>query len=572
MTSDESKPVKVEVKSEFTSPRKNAEQNEASKEPEAETPQPEELQSEKPQSEVKKPEDIKLEESGPEKCQPAKIEPEKSKPEKPQAEKSKKSSTTAKRALETSSSESDNEEEEIVGKGLLEQPLEVEGKRQRRTIQRMDNSKLNESTSKVFEIPQGTGVKLGSIARTAHFVDKYVADKLRLLHKVCFNNTCKKIEIKRHIREFCGFDFKADSEQFDKRKELLHKHHLPELKSLCEILDLDRKGGTKDEIVVNILNFLVKPTDSGRKVIKKGDKKKKKQTKTPTKKAAASPGSKSPHKSKAEVSDEESDSESNSNGSASEAEQNDKETIEPSHSMPEKPTDVKKKAVTVKAETSTPKSTIRKPNKKIVDRKATTHPARKMQMPSSSSSSSEESESEDKKVSKKQVKKAPATPESGKKLNKKKKLASDEDSDTSDIENENKTKRAKTIVESPTKETPKPPESPSKKVVLLASKVCKKATDNETKEAPKETEVLKKITQNQDEKEADTSQADSQPTDADFRKTIEKILETANLEAVTMKTVVKDVYSKYPHVKEAFLNSKKDFIKQVVREVIQNLS
>ena len=52
MTSDESKPVKVEVKSEFTSPRKNAEQNEASKEPEAETPQPEELQSEKPQSEV----------------------------------------------------------------------------------------------------------------------------------------------------------------------------------------------------------------------------------------------------------------------------------------------------------------------------------------------------------------------------------------------------------------------------------------------------------------------------------------------------------------------------------------
>ena len=363
------------------------------------------------------------------------------------------------------------------------------------------------------------------------------------------------MEVKRHIREFCGFDFKPDSEQFEKRKELLHKHHLPELKILCEILDLDKKGGTKDEIVVNILNFLVEPTDSGRKVIKKGDKKKKKkQTKTPTKKAAASPSAKSPNKSKAEVSDEESDSESNS--SESQTEQNDKETIESAPSI------LDKKAVTVKAGASTPKSTTRK---KIVARTATTHPARKIEMPTSSASSVE-SESEDRKASEKQVKKAPPTPESSKKLSKKKKLVSDEDSTASDIENEIKKKRAKTVVESPTKEvspnkTPKLPESPAKKVVVLASKVCKKANNNETKEASKPTPK-------QDEKEAaDNKEADSQPTDADFRKTIEKILETANLEAVTMKTVVKDVYSKYPHVKEAFLNSKKDFIKQVVREV-----
>ena len=163
MTSDESKPIKVEAKSDFTSPSKTTEQNVASKEHEKEKPQAEEPQSEKSQSE--------------------KLESEKSKADEPQAK-----SSTAKRALESSSSESDNEEEEEeirelnfnfeliqnaknqifvqVGKGLLEQPLEVEGKRQRRTIQRMDNSKLNESTSKVFEIPQGTGVKLGSIARS----------------------------------------------------------------------------------------------------------------------------------------------------------------------------------------------------------------------------------------------------------------------------------------------------------------------------------------------------------------------------------------------------------------------
>jgi hypothetical protein len=46
--------------------------------------------------------------------------------------------------------------------------------------------------------------------------------------------------------------------------------------------------------------------------------------------------------------------------------------------------------------------------------------------------------------------------------------------------------------------------------------------------------------------------------------TIEEIIKTANLDTVTMKTVVKDVYAKYP---DANLNSKKDFIKQVVKEV-----
>ena len=38
----------------------------------------------------------------------------------------------------------------------------------------------------------------------------------------------------------------------------------------------------------------------------------------------------------------------------------------------------------------------------------------------------------------------------------------------------------------------------------------------------------------------------------------------ANLDTITMKNVVKDVYAKYP---EHNLNDKKDFIKKVVKEV-----
>lgn len=35
------------------------------------------------------------------------------------------------------------------------------------------------------------------------------------------------------------------------------------LKSICEVLDIDR-GGKKDEIIDRILNFLLKPHSSGK--------------------------------------------------------------------------------------------------------------------------------------------------------------------------------------------------------------------------------------------------------------------------------------------------------------------
>ncbi|CAG5118984.1 unnamed protein product, partial [Candidula unifasciata] len=57
----------------------------------------------------------------------------------------------------------------------------------------------------------------------------------------------------------------------------------------------------------------------------------------------------------------------------------------------------------------------------------------------------------------------------------------------------------------------------------------------------------------------------SPPTNAEIKDLVKKILDGADLETVTMKTVVKQVYAKYPSFD---LSDRKDFIKDTVREVI----
>jgi len=55
------------------------------------------------------------------------------------------------------------------------------------------------------------------------------------------------------------------------------------------------------------------------------------------------------------------------------------------------------------------------------------------------------------------------------------------------------------------------------------------------------------------------------PDDDEIRDVVENILDGADLEAVTMKAVVKKVYAKYPKFD---LSDRKDFIKDTVRQII----
>lgn len=69
--------------------------------------------------------------------------------------------------------------------------------------------------------------------------------------------------IKKNIKKFNGFEFKKDSDEYVKTLAAAKKFELKQLKSICEMLDLEKKG-TKDEVAERVLEFLLEPKDSGK--------------------------------------------------------------------------------------------------------------------------------------------------------------------------------------------------------------------------------------------------------------------------------------------------------------------
>lgn len=106
---------------------------------------------------------------------------------------------------------------------------------------------------------------MGEIARIDASISRFKNDDLRLLHRVIFKTPGKTALIKKNIKKFNGFDFKKDSEEYTKKIAAVQKFELKQLKSICEMLDL-QKTGIKDEIAERIVDFLLEPKDSGKPV------------------------------------------------------------------------------------------------------------------------------------------------------------------------------------------------------------------------------------------------------------------------------------------------------------------
>lgn len=70
--------------------------------------------------------------------------------------------------------------------------------------------------------------------------------------------------------------------------------------------------------------------------------------------------------------------------------------------------------------------------------------------------------------------------------------------------------------------------------------------------------------ESEDEPLSKKSKKSTPPSDDDIKNYLKDILSEANLEEITMKTVCKKVYAKYP---QHDLTHKKDFIKQTVKSV-----
>ncbi|GBL86727.1 hypothetical protein AVEN_95978-1 [Araneus ventricosus] len=80
-------------------------------------------------------------------------------------------------------------------------------------------------------------------------------EKIKILHKFLFGSLGDRSNRKR-IREFIGFDFQVDSEEFEKKLESVDElFSLDELITICNILNISFDG-SKPEVSKRILSFL----------------------------------------------------------------------------------------------------------------------------------------------------------------------------------------------------------------------------------------------------------------------------------------------------------------------------
>ncbi|KAK7867042.1 hypothetical protein R5R35_005682 [Gryllus longicercus] len=161
----------------------------------------------------------------------------------------------------------DDDEDDEKGDGkvpLLDQPLELSGTRERKKVNRFSEEyKTGPKDSAPLEIPEGSGTLLGSIPRIESNLQRSKLDSLKPLHKLLFNRAGRASLLKKNIRKFNGFDFDKDSDQFAKKKQTLLKYDMKSLKELCSIMDL-KISLKRDELVETLMNFLLKPEDSGK--------------------------------------------------------------------------------------------------------------------------------------------------------------------------------------------------------------------------------------------------------------------------------------------------------------------
>ncbi|XP_008107012.2 protein DEK isoform X3 [Anolis carolinensis] len=174
------------------------------------------------------------------------------------AEEEEEKSPEAENKVEESEEEEDEEEKE---KSLI-----VEGKREKKKVDRL-TMQVSSLQKEPFTVTPGKGQKLCEIERIHYFLSKKKTDELRNLHKLLYNRPGTVASLKKNVGQFSGFPFEKGSDLYKKKEEMLKKYRNAVLKSICEVLDLERSG-VNSELVKRILNFLMHPKSSGKQLPK----------------------------------------------------------------------------------------------------------------------------------------------------------------------------------------------------------------------------------------------------------------------------------------------------------------
>ncbi|XP_053567245.1 protein DEK [Bombina bombina] len=161
--------------------------------------------------------------------------------------------------------EDDDEEEEEDEDEKKEKSLIVEGKREKKKVERLS---LEITLIKKEQVlTEGKGQKLYDIERIQYFIKKKKCEELRLLHRLLFNRVGTVNLVKKNIGQFNGFPFEEGTEQYKKKEDMLKKFKKSDLKNICGVLDLE-KSGVNSELISKIMTFLMEPKSTGKSLPK----------------------------------------------------------------------------------------------------------------------------------------------------------------------------------------------------------------------------------------------------------------------------------------------------------------
>ncbi|XP_042597787.1 protein DEK-like isoform X1 [Cyprinus carpio] len=423
---------------------------------------------------------------------------------------------------DTEQDESEEPKPKSRSKPKLFEPEILEGKREKKIIQRLDLMSKPKEKPKIEST--GRGAKLGDIVRINHSIGKLKAPLLKPLHKIVYDRPGTASTLRKNLRLFNGFPFGEESDLYNKKMEKVKRLHKEQLRTICQTLDLERSG-TQIVLSERIMKFLAHPTNSGKPILKK----KKKSTKDAKRERSSSKSKKQQKKvesgkSKPIVTDSSSDDDDDDDDNDEEGKENSKDT---------------EKSVTASQK-----------NKDSGDK-----------------SSDEEEDDEDdddapeedsNKEEKTPQKKKSSTTKSTKKSEKSEQTASDEsDQDVHEDKNAKKTKKPAAKRKAPAKPFPK-----TKKADSSSNRGKKNASKNKGNNAAN---ALRYESESSDDDEPLIKMIKKPPTEEQLKQAIKDLLKDANLEEVTMKQITRQVYDKYP---DFDLTSRKEFIKETVKGLV----
>ncbi|XP_028547761.1 glutamic acid-rich protein [Dendrobium catenatum] len=139
--------------------------------------------------------------------------------------------------------------------------------RERKTVERWVEV-IQKAPDRTVIIEKGRGTPLEEIPNVANNLARKKPAELKFLHQTLFGRKGKAVDFKSNLLQFSGFTWhESEEKQRAKTKEKLDKCVKETLLEMCDLFDLtvSKTNTKKDEIIVQLLDFMEAPHAMGEK-------------------------------------------------------------------------------------------------------------------------------------------------------------------------------------------------------------------------------------------------------------------------------------------------------------------